>query len=144
MSNEVEKNVEQSEVETAETKVVEVKSKKLSTVIKEVISAIVGAIIAFAVTFGVITTDQEAEIKSRMANINTSATEVVELLKKGDVVNALAKANKIVEDTNTITSIAKEGIENTKKKSEETKEIVKKTTAEIKKATSNTKKEVEK
>ena len=47
-----------NEVESGEVKVVKTKS----VVIKEIISAIIGAAISFAVTFGLITTDQEAEI----------------------------------------------------------------------------------
>ena len=119
-----------NEVESGEVKVVKTKS----VVIKEIISAIIGAAISFAVTFGLITTDQEAEIKGKMQNINTTATEVVEMLKKGDVVNALAKANQIVADTNTVTEIAKQGIDNAKEKAEASKEIVKKATSEIKEA----------
>jgi hypothetical protein len=119
-----------NEVESGEVKVVKTKS----VVIKEIISAIIGAAISFAVTFGLITTDQEAEIKGKMQNINTTAIEVVEMLKKGDVVNALAKANQIVADTNTVTEIAKQGIDNAKEKAEASKEIVKKATSEIKEA----------
>lgn len=130
MSNENE--VKNEVVETTEQKKTQ---KKTFTVIKEIISAIIGAIISFAVTFGVITSDQEVEIKSRMNNINTSATEVVELIKKGDIVNALAKANKIVEDTNAVKNIAKSGVEKTKEKAQKTKEIVEKASTDIKKAT---------
>ena len=126
MSNEVEKN--EVVVEKTETKAV----KSKSVVIKEIVSAIIGAIISFAVTFGFITSEQEAELKSKMTNINTSATEVVELLKKGDVDNALSKANKIVEDTNMVTTIAKQGIDNAKNKVDKSKEIVEKTTKDIK------------
>ena len=128
MSNEVEKN--EVVIEKTETKAV----KSKSVVIKEIVSAIIGAIISFAVTFGFITSEQEAELKSKMANINTSAVEVSELLKKGDIVTALAKVNKIVEDTNAVTAIAKQGAETVKEKAEKSKNIVEKTTKEIKEA----------
>lgn len=129
MSNENETTVEV----VMEEKVVE--TKKKSTVIKEIISAIIGAAISFAATFGLITSDQEAEVRSRMANINTTATEVVDILKKGDIVTAIAKVNKIVEDTKVVKEIAESGIEKAKEKSEETKKIVKKAEQEIKEAT---------
>ena len=129
MSNENETAVEV----VMEEKVVE--TKKKSTIIKEIISAIIGAAISFAATFGLITSDQESEVRSRMANINATATEVVDILKKGDVVTAIAKVNKIVEDTKAVKEIAKSGIEKAKEKSEETKKIVKKAEEEIKEAT---------
>lgn len=129
MSTETENKEVSNEV--VETK----KEKKKSVIVKEIISAIIGAAISFAATFGLITSDQEAEVRSRMANINTTATEVVEVLKKGDIVTAIAKVNKIVEDTNAVKEIAESGIKKAKEKSEETKKIVEKTKEEIKEAT---------
>ena len=129
MSNENKATVEV----VMEEKVVE--TKKKSTVVKEIISAIIGAAISFAATFGFITSDQESEVRSRMANINATATEVVDILKKGDIVTAIAKVNKIVEDTKAVKEIAESGIEKAKEKSEETKKIVKKAEEEIKEAT---------
>ena len=127
MSNENESAVEV----VMEEKVVGTKNK--STIIKEIIFAIIGAVISFAATFGIITSDQESEVRSRMANINTTATEVVDILKKGDVVTAIEKVNKIVEDTKAVKEIAESGIEKAKEKSEETKKMSKKLKNKLKK-----------
>lgn len=125
MSNEVENK--EGVVEVANNK----STKGKVGIVKEIISAIVGAAVSFAVTFGFITTEQEAELKEKMTDINNSATEVVDLLKKGDVNNAISKANKIVEDTSAITTIAKQGVDKAKEKAEKSKEIVEKTKKEI-------------
>lgn len=139
MSNEIEKTTE-------------VCNSKFSVFIKEAISVVIGAVIAFAVTFGVVTTDQDAKTKNKIKTINTSATEVVELLKKGDVANALVKANKIVEETNTNkkvvapeNKVVKNELEKTKeKKIEETKKVnvvEKKVVKDVKKKVEKAKKQ---
>ena len=117
----------------SENKEVKIEKSK-SVVIKEIISAIIGAIISFAVTFGLISTDQETELRNRMSNINATATEVVEVLQRGDIVTAIAKANKIVEDTKVVSNIAKEGLAAVKEKSKEIKEIAEKANNNIKEA----------
>lgn len=118
----------------SENKEIKVEKSK-SVVIKEIISAIIGAIISFAVTFGLISTDQETELRNRMSNINATATEVIETLQRGDIVTAIAKANKIVEDTKAVSSIASKGFEAVKDKSKEIKQIAEKANNDIKEAT---------
>lgn len=112
----------------------EVVKKSKSAIIKEIIYAIIAAIISFAVAFGLITTEQEAEVKNKMQSINATATEVVEMLQNGDVTNAMAKANQIVVDTNAVKEIAKQGVDKAKEKTETSKEIVQKAVDEIKEA----------
>ena len=52
---------------------------------KTFVSAVLGAAISFAVTFGIVTTDQEKQLNEKMSNINTKAEEVVKALENNGI-----------------------------------------------------------